>query len=260
MENFRETKLGSRSQISAESSSLFDLNDEPSSSPSTMETTTENMCTEWTNEKHSLYLKSMEASFVNQLYDSMELLGWVSEKEDLSHAKQSKKTLLNSTASPGQFKVFRSGLWQKINLERSNEPRVKTRRNESTGELLSNPWIVHYRSSANKNQEVESCFVPEHGSSAGEKYDSERNKAILHGTTSSSKQLQSRDLLSSNTEVSDQNFVDDGIEEEKTRGTSSAKRVKTLLSGASGFDQVVPLRKLSAAEDKINNRQREKHL
>lgn len=41
----------------------------------------ESMSSEWTNEKHSLYLKSMEASFVNQLYNSIDILGWPSQKE-----------------------------------------------------------------------------------------------------------------------------------------------------------------------------------
>ncbi|KAK4337876.1 hypothetical protein RND71_042363 [Anisodus tanguticus] len=31
--------------------------------------------TQWTDEKHSLYLKYMETSFVNQLYGSLELCG-----------------------------------------------------------------------------------------------------------------------------------------------------------------------------------------
>lgn len=36
---------------------------------------------EWTDEKHSLYLKSMETSFVNQLYSSIDLLGWCSQPD-----------------------------------------------------------------------------------------------------------------------------------------------------------------------------------
>lgn len=37
--------------------------------------------TEWTDEKHSLYLKSMEASFVDQLYNSLGLLGSKNNKD-----------------------------------------------------------------------------------------------------------------------------------------------------------------------------------
>lgn len=39
-------------------------------------TVRESMSTEWTDEKHCLYLKSMEASFINDLYNSVDTLGW----------------------------------------------------------------------------------------------------------------------------------------------------------------------------------------
>lgn len=42
---------------------------------------TESKATRWTDEKHSLYLKSMEASFVDQLYNSLDMLGWSPDKE-----------------------------------------------------------------------------------------------------------------------------------------------------------------------------------
>lgn len=57
----------------------------------------ESLCTEWTNEKHSLYLKSMEASFVNQLYDSMDLV-----QNNLSLENPSRQTHLNSHTPSGQ--------------------------------------------------------------------------------------------------------------------------------------------------------------
>lgn len=43
---------------------------------------TERTATEWTDAKHSLYLKSMEASFVSQLHNSLDLLGWNSESDN----------------------------------------------------------------------------------------------------------------------------------------------------------------------------------
>ena len=42
---------------------------------------TESTPTEWTDEKHSLYLKSMEATFVNQLYNSIDDLDLQLKKE-----------------------------------------------------------------------------------------------------------------------------------------------------------------------------------
>lgn len=47
------------------------------------------MATEWTDEKHSLYLKSMEASFVSQLYNSSDFLGWRSQEDYSSNPKSS---------------------------------------------------------------------------------------------------------------------------------------------------------------------------
>ncbi|KAL1170466.1 hypothetical protein V6Z11_A05G215400 [Gossypium hirsutum] len=55
---------------------------------------------EWTDEKHSLYLNSMEASFINQLYDSVNLVGWNSQKEKLERPKSSRQ--IHCTSS-GQF-------------------------------------------------------------------------------------------------------------------------------------------------------------
>ncbi|KAI3821206.1 hypothetical protein L1987_08766 [Smallanthus sonchifolius] len=43
--------------------------------------------TEWTDEKHSLYLKSMEASFVDQLYNSLDTRNWQTENECSSDSR-----------------------------------------------------------------------------------------------------------------------------------------------------------------------------
>lgn len=57
--------------------------------------------TEWTNEKHSLYLKSMEASFVNQLYNSMDFHGRNSLKgNDVIASRQIHRT------PSGQVQIF----------------------------------------------------------------------------------------------------------------------------------------------------------
>lgn len=67
-----------------------------------METPPESMPTEWTDEKHSMYLKSMEASFVNDLYDSMEFLGWCPEKKDILLSKTSNQTRPKPSSPSGQ--------------------------------------------------------------------------------------------------------------------------------------------------------------
>ncbi|KAJ0252539.1 hypothetical protein HA466_0117240 [Hirschfeldia incana] len=123
---------------------------------------------EWTDEKHSLYLKSMEASFVDQLYTS---LGSSLSKENVGD-KPSEE--------------------QKMNV-RQPEYRLKGRHGGggSNHEFLKSPWIKHYRTIA---------------------------------------------------EVSDQNF---GNEVAKGKNGSS-KKMKTVKSGSSSTDQVVPLRKSPA--------------
>lgn len=63
---------------------------------------TESKSTEWTDEKHSLYLKSMEASFVNKLYDSSELLGFCR----LSDPTNSRKKHFTARSPSGQVPTY----------------------------------------------------------------------------------------------------------------------------------------------------------
>ncbi|XP_062098401.1 cold-regulated protein 27-like [Humulus lupulus] len=204
---------------------------------------TESMAAEWTDEKHSLYLKSMETSFVNELYDSMELVGEHMEKENSTRTKPSKQTHSNTRSHRGQFKVLRNGNWQKINYVRTEPRGVNT--NEIHNALLSNPWIQHFRSSR-EAQGAESCSVPQGAAvSASRASDSNSKNATSLWGSSSSKQMAfyhsnlcHKDLLGNNTEVSDQNFIDEKSEGEKS------KRVNTQELGAYiTNDQVVPLRK-----------------
>lgn len=63
------------------------------------------MSTEWTDEKHSLYLKSMEASFVDQLYNSMNLLG-VQVQDKMSNPKLSQQVHCNAHVPSGQVETL----------------------------------------------------------------------------------------------------------------------------------------------------------
>ncbi|GAB2222429.1 hypothetical protein Droror1_Dr00013647 [Drosera rotundifolia] len=98
------------------------------------------MATEWTDEKHGLYLKSMEASFVNQLYDSINSQGgsW-----QIRHDPASGSSKHINTRMTGQFKVHQNGSWQKLNFER---PRPHAEGTAEHQHLLENPWIRHFRS------------------------------------------------------------------------------------------------------------------
>ncbi|KAK8512462.1 hypothetical protein V6N12_075041 [Hibiscus sabdariffa] len=95
---------------------------------------TESTSTEWTNEKHNLYLKSMEASFVDQLYDSMDFLRCNSRKERFPGSTH--------RTSSGQFKVLRGGCWKKVNFE---TPGFRQNKRHSSSCFMASPWIQHFR-------------------------------------------------------------------------------------------------------------------
>ncbi|XP_022768767.1 uncharacterized protein LOC111312607 isoform X2 [Durio zibethinus] len=151
--------------------------------PSLDSLVTESTSTEWTDEKHSLYLKSMEASFVNQLYDSMNFLGWNSRKKKLPGSTSSRHT--HCTAS-GQFKVLRGGCWKKINFER---PGFQLSKTDDSNCFVASPWIQHFRSGS-------------------------RSRVLAS--------LSLQDSASSE-EVSDQNFVDEEQGEKTSSECSSKK-------------------------------------
>ncbi|GMI96735.1 cold regulated gene 27 [Hibiscus trionum] len=119
---------------------------------------TESISTEWTDEKHSLYLKSMEASFVNQLYDSMTSLGWNS-KDKLPGSKSSRKTIC---VSSGQFKVLRGGCWKKINFER---PGFQSNKRDGSRSFVASPWVQHFRSGSRSCGVLASCSLQDNASS-----------------------------------------------------------------------------------------------
>ncbi|XP_004291104.1 PREDICTED: uncharacterized protein LOC101303665 [Fragaria vesca subsp. vesca] len=211
---------------------------------------TETMSTEWTDEKHSMYLKSMEASFVNQLYNSMDSRGRHTHKGNLSHIKSSKQPQFNSRAASGQFKVLRAGCWQKINFGRGEAEVSKS----DGGDLLANPWILHFRSTC-KPKDVESPIVQEQV--ICEEVDSSLKKEITSAPATCLKQfnvshshLTHQDMVGGNTEVSDQNFADEEIKEEKSITSCNSKRMKSLILQASSNDQVVPFRKPAHTEDR----------
>lgn len=52
----------------------------------------EPLFSDWTDEKHSLYIKTMEASFVEQLYGSINMINGCSPKQKLPGPEASRKT------------------------------------------------------------------------------------------------------------------------------------------------------------------------
>ncbi|CAN4122679.1 unnamed protein product [Withania somnifera] len=185
---------------------------------------------EWTDEKHSLYLKSMEASFVDHLYGSLNVVGRHSQNNGLSRPKSSRQ----KHASPsGQYKVFQDGCWTKIDFKK-DEPQSK-QTNES-GTVFPSPWIKHYKSAGRHQMRVNSH---------------------LQGNATLVKQSQSPasdfGLCHKNyvTEVMDQNFIDEDLEggQSSSSREHSTKRTKIPLAAGTSNDQVVPFCTSSMTDD-----------
>ncbi|MBA0850469.1 hypothetical protein Goshw_030129, partial [Gossypium schwendimanii] len=139
MEGFIRTESWTSSEANGLESSRFALHQQVPCSESLM---TESTSTEWTDEKHSLYLKSMEASFVNQLYDSWNFLGRSSKLSRQTHG-----------TSSDQYKVLRGGRWKKINFER---PGFRLNKRDRSSCFMASPWIQHLRAGS-KCRVLASC-------------------------------------------------------------------------------------------------------
>ncbi|VVB07583.1 unnamed protein product [Arabis nemorensis] len=191
--------------------------------------------TEWTDEKHSLYLKSMEASFVDQLYNSLGALGSNLSKDSVPDIGPSTRFGSIGKPSEEQFKVLRDGFWQKMNVK---QPEYRFNgRNGGSHEFLRSPWIKHYKPSP-KTQ----IPVMDEGSSDPESkvVSSNGKKGVVissSGSASSFKQIiregcshsRDRDQISIGEEVSDQNFVNEVTKDEN----GSSKKMKTVMNNGS---------------------------
>ncbi|KAF7138962.1 hypothetical protein RHSIM_Rhsim07G0228200 [Rhododendron simsii] len=241
-------------------------------------TVRESMSTEWTDEKHCLYLKSMEASFINDLYSSVDTLGWPLQRQ-LGEKRP------NNCISSGQYKVLRGGCWEKVNFENQ---KPQTNKENGPRVLLAHPWIQHFRSAC-REQNVLSCdlqertsfgnlevrgigkmaFAPADLAANMKQFSLCRSDSV--GSNTGSSQLSfavfSTEIYlslacmayfrscgfvlsmylsgmlfvrDSDVEVTGQNFIDEDSEGEKTNHVSKAKRRKTNDGLTSSHDQVVP--------------------
>ncbi|AES59431.1 hypothetical protein MtrunA17_Chr1g0153331 [Medicago truncatula] len=164
---------------------------------------------EWTDEKHSMYIKSIEASFVNDLYDSKQ-----------PGASFSSKGRPNESTT-GQFKVLRGGCWQKLNFERENPQMSKV---NPHNDFIASPWIQHYRSSIKQESAVAPSPTSQQVVTSSQRKKISSKAGHLHMYES---QVYHENMICSDTEVSDQNFVDEEVKCEK-KNTSNAKRRKSL--------------------------------
>ncbi|KAJ7958156.1 cold regulated protein [Quillaja saponaria] len=196
----------------------------------------------WTDEKHSLFLKSMEASFVDQLYNSMDMLGCSSHKKNSPDQKLSTKSHVKSPSTSGQFKVLRGRCWKKVNSERSNS---HINRTYECQDLLANPWIQHFRS-ASKHRGVTYSTLQDTATSTSRKIELSGTTGTSCALATSSKQTSlceshmcHQDMVCNSREVSDQNFVDEVVGDDR-KVKSTAKSMKTSIPDVSTTDQAVP--------------------
>ncbi|XP_017429359.1 cold-regulated protein 27 isoform X1 [Vigna angularis] len=188
------------------------------------------MAAEWTDEKHSMYIKSIEASFVNQLYDSKQMRA----------SFPCKGTSCDPATTSGQFKVLRGGCWQKINFERPQTSRIN-----QCHDLTENPWIQHYRSSSKQRNTV-APSLQESVSTSNKVVDLGQRKGIPSGSGHlhlCESRVCHKDMLSSDTEMSGQNFVDDEVKGKKQNKKSKVKRQRSLTD-AKDNDQLRPFAQL----------------
>ncbi|KAE8007980.1 hypothetical protein FH972_004533 [Carpinus fangiana] len=189
--------------------------------------------TEWTDQKHSLYLDSLEASFVTNLQRSMCLRGLCSQ-DNVRGTYSPEEPRIKTRNSSDEFMVLRDGRWQKINFERNDNLLDST---ADSHVVLGSPWIRHFTSSGKRRTE-RSLYVQEHGVLHHEGTHLKGNLTFASG---SSRGLDHQGSFGGTTEISDQNFVDED-QGEKSSCASMVKRLKTSAADASRSDQVLTKR------------------
>ncbi|VAI09640.1 cold-regulated protein 27-like [Triticum dicoccoides] len=171
----------------------------------------------WTDERHTDYISSMEASFINRLYNQ----GHNANKKD-----------------PGTngFKVLQggAGVWKKVEFERPNAcAQVGAKQS-----LPANPWIQHFRS-----RDCSSSSSARGDGAQTSVGDHESGIRTVPGSTplSHGRELgtcKGESLLDENSEVSDQNFADDD-EAEVGAESSKACKKRRLSSSSTYFTQTI---------------------
>ncbi|KAI3777408.1 hypothetical protein L1987_47208 [Smallanthus sonchifolius] len=161
----------------------------------------------WTNEKHSLYLQSIEASFVDQLYNPLDMLSCQTRNTSCSDAISTWKNHPDTCIPSGQFKVLRRGCWSKKSFKGKNSHLKDADRPHVSP---ANPWIQHFKNGSHKRL----------GSTA---------TSLQYPVPDSQLDQEPGCTI---TEVMDQNFVEDT--------SCSRKRVRASKISHSSNYQVVP--------------------
>ncbi|GAV77430.1 hypothetical protein CFOL_v3_20901, partial [Cephalotus follicularis] len=183
--------------------------------------------TEWTDEKHSLYLGFLEASFIKQLHRFKGLRSRHSQ-ESVWGPFISGEWPAGTHNPSDEYMVQRGGCWQKINFERDEPLLVST---ADSHVLLESPWIQHFRSGS-KRCHKKSTDLQEISALRSEGVHFGGNPTFSFESGRGSEQdlechLCHQNSVGSSTEVSDQNFVDGCDDREK----SSVEKSENNCSG-----------------------------
>ncbi|TVU48172.1 hypothetical protein EJB05_07799 [Eragrostis curvula] len=166
----------------------------------------------WTDERHMMYISSMEASFVDQLHN---------------HGHHSHH------ANENGFKVLRGGVWEYIKYEKSND----CARSRTRYRLPASPWIQHFRprhcsSNAQSDRLEDSEGDHESGTQSNRK-----RISVSHGRKKEACNGENQ-LRGETTEVSDQNFADDELEVDAESSKGCKKKRSSISSTELLNDQV----------------------
>ncbi|KAL3033209.1 hypothetical protein AAZX31_02G125500 [Glycine max] len=198
------------------------------------------MSTRWTDQQHSLYIRSLEASFVNELHHSMRLR-CRSLRNSTDEAYKC-RILQNLHNMPKQSLALQDDRQKRINLQRV-APML-----ESTADSHVLAGSQFELTSVDGSCSLREPITCKHGLLCDEEIQIHARGSSTF-TDRSPRSLEKQcicrsfhlDLACSTTEVTDQNFKD---EEARSSSMPLVKRLKTATADGSSSDQVVPFGKL----------------
>ncbi|KAK4800615.1 hypothetical protein SAY86_021102 [Trapa natans] len=183
----------------------------------------------WTDEKHNLYLHSLERSFVEQLNNSKRIQGAIL-REGLEGPFPSLQLDLENCTSSDEFKVLQDGCWQNIDFQSQRMG------NSSTYNLTKRSRIQNFP--LGNGYPLHSLAYLQEGTSGVHALE---NGAFSCGTASTSIQHHIHYLnpVGATAEGTDQNFPDEDGKHHSAY-SPKAKRVRISAVDRQTNDQVVP--------------------
>nr|XP_043608687.1 cold-regulated protein 27-like isoform X2 [Erigeron canadensis] len=166
----------------------------------------------------------MEATFVDELHNSLDMRSLQTQSESSSDSMSSRRMHTGTYCSSGQFKVLQHGFWSRINFRSENNVRIEANRPYISS---SNPWIQHFRTRTR------------HG--ALEPPSTEEKLSLTANSQefpASDLQLCCQKTSCSDIEVTDQNFVDDYVVEKVNTLCNKKRKITSAVSG-SGNNQII---------------------